>query len=70
MENRKVYGVLAIVIIAGLLSSVIPFASATPSTPVSGKWVAVAGSQVFSNIRVEGANYFVDVYDKGILHCR
>jgi len=65
MKNRKVYGVLAIVIIAGLLSTVIPFASATPSTPVSGQWVAVPGSQVYSNIRAKGANYFIDVYNKG-----
>jgi hypothetical protein len=65
MRNRKAYGVLALIIIATLLSTVIEFASATPSTSVSGKWVGVPNSAVFTNHRDAGANVFVDVYNKG-----
>ncbi len=64
MKKAAVVAV-AILIVAGLLSTSLSLANATPSTPVSGRWVGTPGSAIFSNIKIAGGNVFLDVYNKG-----
>ncbi len=60
--NRKVLLIFVILMVAAILATP---AMATPSTPVSGKWVSVPNTQAFTNLKRAGGNVFVDVYIKG-----
>ena len=64
-KTTKIKAAIATLIIAGLLAASLSLASATPSTPVSGRWLPVANTGIFSNLKIAGANVFVDVYNKG-----
>ncbi len=65
MKKRSVATAVATLIIAGLLAASISLASATPSTPVSGRWTGIPTSIVYSNLKIAGANFFIDIYNKG-----
>lgn len=64
-KANKTTAAIATLIIAGLLAASLSLASATPSTPVSGRWGPVPGSIVYSNLKIAGANFFIDIYNKG-----
>ena len=64
-KTIKTKAAITTLIIVGLLSASLSLVSATPSTPVSGRWVPVGGTVIFSNLKIAGANVFVDIYNKG-----
>ncbi len=64
MKNKLV-PIVAIMVIAAFLAASLSSVSATPSTSVNWTSVTIASTQVVSDIKVAGANFFYDVYNKG-----
>lgn len=57
--------IVILILLLALPLGAITICQATPSTQVSGRWVAIPGTQVFSNHKNAGANVIVDAYNKG-----
>jgi len=51
--------------VALLATQYIDMARATPPTQISGRWVGITGSAIFSNMKIAGGNVFVDIYNEG-----
>jgi hypothetical protein len=61
--NRKILLTAFVFALVLLATPYIGMAKATPSTQVNGKWAG--SSAAYSNLRIKGANLFVDIYNKG-----